>query len=126
MSDVTKSGRLPDFIFERRPDIELEGYEVAGMLLTDIPKTKGITEGDRRLICEIIEQLTEGMRNNPDMDSAHIWRKRTKPADALEPPFDQHLLQGRIQSCIAVLVTSGTRVQVPSDLKRLVSGGAGH
>src|SRR5271167_1733378 len=30
------TGRLPDFIFLRRPDIELEGFLLAGLLVTDI------------------------------------------------------------------------------------------
>ncbi len=123
MDDINPTGRLPDFIFSRRRDIELEcGLTLAGMLVTDIPTGRKLSKSDGRLVQHIISQLRERVKSAPDLTNAGIWRTGLKPADGLSPPFDDRLLEERCRRCICIMVTSGTEsvVKVPSDLLRQI------
>ena len=124
MDDIS-TGRLPDFIFARRPDIELECDQVlAGLLVTNIPIEQGLSEPDNLVIQQIINQLTHAAKSSPDFTEAYIWRTGCKPAGALSPPFDDGLLEERSRRCICIMVTSGTgsMIKVPSDLLRQITG----
>jgi hypothetical protein len=128
MNEVSGStGRLPDFIFCRRPEIELEcGHELAGMLITDIGKGSQMRKRDYRLIQQIIREMRNGIKDAPDFDVVGIWRSRTRPEDGLSPPFDENLLEERSRRCICVLITSGPQIRLPRDLLRQISGGGDH
>jgi len=120
---------LPDFIFVRRRDMELEaGLELAGILVTDIPEGTQMRKRDRRLIQQIIVHLRDAVKSHPDLADAGIWRGGAKPADGLTPPFDERLLEDRCRRCICIMVTSGDEavVKVPSDLMRQITGGFDH
>jgi hypothetical protein len=56
MDDLNSmTGRLPDFIFARRRDIELEAnLLLAGILVTDIPEGSEVSRCDRQLIQRIM------------------------------------------------------------------------
>lgn len=121
MDDIGATGRLPDFIFSRRRDTELEcDFVLAGMLLTDIPKERALSGHDNLLIQQIISQLRLSMKDAPELTEAFIWRTENKPADGLSPPFDDRLLEERCCRCHCIMVTSGTGsvVKVPSELLR--------
>ena len=128
MDDVnTIMGRLPDFIFARRRDIELEAnLMLAGVLVTRIPKGIEVSGCDPRKIEQIIAQLWDAMKDQPDMNAAGIWHQGTRPADGLRPPFDARLLEDRCRRCVCLLVALGTElvINVPSDVMRQIMGGA--
>lgn len=117
-------GRLPDFIFGRMRDIEREtGLELAGTLVTDIPKhRKKITKADLRLLNRLIRQLAEDVRSNPYIAEVGIWRNGSKPADGLSPPFDDKLMKERCKRCLSIAVRVGVSfpggINLDSDLRR--------
>jgi len=105
MDNASVTGRLPDFVFERRRDIELEcDFVLAGMLLTDVPKGGKLNKSDDELIRQIISQLGDIVKRKPNLTKAGIWRTGQQPPDGLTPPFDDHLLEERARRCICVMV----------------------
>jgi hypothetical protein len=124
MSD-DQQARLPHFIFGRLPEIEREGgFTLAGMLVTDIPKTKKRpSKRDQMLIKSIIEALTDNVVSDPHMHEAGIWRGGRKPADGASTPFDDELMRKRVQRCIVIAVridpsSDTSRIKLDSDLLR--------
>jgi hypothetical protein len=100
------TGRLPDFIFGRRADIEREaGFVLAGQLVTDIPVGSKIRKADRRLIAQLIRQLVKLKRNDPWLHETGLWpRHSSKPPDGLSPPFDDELMRARCRRCIVIAI----------------------
>jgi hypothetical protein len=90
---------LPNFIFVREKAREADGFELAGKLVTDIPKDEEPSDWDRQLLIEIFEALVEAVRRDPEMDGLRIWRGRVKPSDALEGPLPDAMMLARIRRC---------------------------
>lgn len=129
MNDVTSMKRLPDFIFLRRRDIEIEAnLAMAGMLVTDIPKDRQLLTRDTQLIQQVTTNIRQLVEREPELGVAGIWRTGTKPADGLAPPFAEHLLEERSRDCMSIMITSGkhSNVRLPSDLARQIFGGTTH
>lgn len=125
MSNAT--GRLPDFIFGRRRDIEEEvGLVLAGTLVTDIPKGSRPRKRDQRLIQLVISQLVRAVQSDPSIVETGMWRRGTKPPEGLAPPFDDHLMEERCKRCICVTVRvdggPDEVVKLDSDLLRQMFG----
>jgi hypothetical protein len=120
---MTTEGRLPDFIFCWNFAAEREvGFLLAGLLITDLPKTTKPRGKDKKLIRRAIRQLTEVARENLDMSQAGIWRTGKRPADGMEPPFSDALMAERIKRCVCIEVRidpgPSDRIKLDTDLVR--------
>jgi hypothetical protein len=74
---------LPDFVFLRSRDIELDGgFLVGGTLVTDIPKGRKPSRRDRLFILQIMAELRKILKSAPDFDEASFWRLRSNQLTA--------------------------------------------
>ena len=95
--------RLPHFIFGRNKTAEREGgFLLAGRLVTDIEK--GDDDGlkrDKPLIDHIIGTIIDGVKGDPDLQWAGIWRDpENRPADRYTLPYPDGPMKARIDRCI--------------------------
>ena len=97
--------RLPDLLFLRRRDIEAEcGLELAGHLLTDLPKSSRPSGRDRELIKRIIKELRELLQDTPGVAEVAIWRTEGDGI-RLNAPYDLVLLTGRFRGRLHIAIT---------------------
>jgi hypothetical protein len=91
-----EAGELPHFIFQRaRPAEKAYGFTLAGVLLTDIPSDRELSERDRQLIFDIIQTLNDAAAGDPDWNEAGLWRRGAMPPGGVEAPFSHAIIRAR-------------------------------
>jgi hypothetical protein len=100
-----EAGELPHFIFRRaRPAEKAYGFTLAGVLLTDIPSDRELSERDRQLIFDIIQALNDAAAADPNWNEAGLWRRRAMPPGGVEAPFSHAMIRARAKGCRAMVV----------------------
>jgi hypothetical protein len=76
---------LPQFVFVRQPEIERkEGWAIAGVLITDLPRGGELSEQDQRDIERLTQALVRAVMADPTTREADLWHGRAPP-DAYDP-----------------------------------------
>ena len=110
---------MPAFMFERRSHVEHEaGFILAGQLVVDLPKGTEPTERHKRMVQDIINQLTAEARSGFMPADAVVcgWHGGTKPPNAVDTNIDTND-DKIIRAWIERSLTIGVRVdpRPPSD-----------
>lgn len=121
---------MPDFVFARRRDIELDvGFLLAGMLVTKFPRGSRLRERDKTAIRNVIHKLgceaEAGRLSDDGYGNYYIWldgrppNAGTIPDDVLEKWAAEHFVIGvRVDAH-----SSGTQLKIDSDLARVLGLG---
>ena len=125
--NVASTGRLPDFIFVRKIEIEREGdFVLAGSLVTNFPRrAEGmLTRRQRRLVNEIVAKLVaqRSAEKMPDDALVTAWKDSLKPANAIDPPFDDDMMMKHMAAHLTIAIRmdprSGGGFKIDRDLAR--------
>ncbi len=116
---------MPTFVFERRRDIELEaGFILAGHLVVDIPKRPKLKTRQKRMITEIVQQLTKMAQSAQMPDDALVygWPGGRRPPDADDIIDDDALMASWASRSVVIGIRIDPRndglIRVDSDVMR--------
>jgi hypothetical protein len=109
MTDKPK--RMPDYVFGRRRDIELQsGMTLVGFVVTRFPKSKVLSEEDRKRVGVVVERMVMELRAGRMTEDATIsmWEGGVRPADGIEVPIPYEVMERWMagQSIFAIRVAS--------------------
>ena len=121
---------MPDFIFERRKDIELEaGFLLAGMLVTKFPQGRRLKGRDKSAIRNIIHKLGCEAEAGRLAENAvcYMWIGG-KPANAVQTPIADDVMEKWVAKHVVIAVrvdarSSGTHLKIDSDTARMLGLG---
>ena len=113
----------PAYFFVRDHDAEREvGFELAGLLFVNIPKSKKLKKRQRLEMNYIVKQLYEDIKADPlTVIKCALWHGGQRPADAVDVN-DDALMQAWADDlvCVAVEVDPGRGgdMRIDSNLAR--------
>lgn len=101
-----RADRLPDFVFGRdRTAEEVEGFILAGRLVTPFSRREKPSESESAEVAKIIQALMQEVKRDPHLAQVGIWRDpANRPPDGLKPPFPDAAMIARMERCAVVVV----------------------
>jgi len=109
MADEPK--RMPDYVFGRRRDIELQsGLMLVGFVVTKFPKSRTPSDEDRKRVSVVVERMVMELRAGRMTEDATIsmWEGGVRPANGIEVPIPYEVMERWMasQAIFAIRVAS--------------------